>query len=224
MHVSTTIRTATVGLAVAAIAACSDTPSAPQQAQRQLAPAVGFFADKGGTANSASGDAHNYGDPNAPLDSATFTFNAADGKLLTFGQSFIYIPGNAICDPSSGYGAGTWNTPCAPYTGTVTIQVVWSTRNGHTYAEFEPAMRFDPNQNVYLVLFDRTVRNNKNLGLLWRDVTGGWVNEALGDPSLGAVSINGSLVGRRIKHFSGYNVSAGGCDPTVDASCGSGGF
>ncbi len=224
MHVSTMIRTATVGLAVAAIAACSDTPSAPQQAQRELAPTVGFFADKGGTPNSAAQDARKYADKNSPVYSATFTFEAASGKLLTFGQSSVYIPANAICGPSSGYGPGTWNQPCTPYTGTVTIQIAWSTRNGHTYAEFEPAMRFDPNQKVYLVLFDRTVRNNKNLGLLWRDVTGGGVNEALGDPSLGAVSINGSLVARRIKHFSGYNVSAGGCDPTVDASCGSGGF
>lgn len=224
MHVSTMIRTATVGLAVAAIAACSDTPSAPKQAQRELAPSVGFFADRGGTPHNASQDARTYADKNSPVDSATFTFDAGSGKTLTFGQSFVYIPGNAICDPSSGYGPGTWNQPCTPYSGTVTIQVVWSTRSGHTYAEFEPAIRFDPNQKVYLVLFDRSVGNNKNLGLLWRDTTGGWVNEALGDPSLGPVSISGFLVMRRIKHFSGYNVSAGGCDPTVDPSCGSGGY
>ncbi len=224
MHVSTMIRTATVGLAIATIAACSDTPSAPQQAQRQFLPATGFFADRGGNPHDAGADARKNADANAPVDSTAFDVDATRDNVLRFGQSYVAIPKNAICDQNSSYGIGTWDKPCKAYKGKLTISVAWSFRGGHTYAEFEPAMRFAPTQTVFLALYDKSAPKSKNIAMLWRIPDGGWINEALTDPSLGAASVSNFLVVRRIKHFSGYNISAGGCDPTVDPSCGSGGF
>ena len=128
----------------------------------------------------------------------------------------IDFPANAICDiATSSYGPGEWNQPCTPTTSLVRITAKsWVDAAGHPHVDFEPAMRFSPelSEGVVLHLRDRRAALDPNAkvlycsGLLNLDC----VDESIADPSV-AVKFDApnGFVYRRIKHFSGYNVTAG---------------
>ena len=235
MHVSMLVRRSFALLVVAAAAsACSDAPSAPRAAQ-QRAPydvaALQPLDARGGPGAEMRG-------PKGPRGAASDSENTLDitidpnvSRAYAFGQNWIYFPAHSICDPAtSGYGMGTWDTPCTPVDGPVTITVHWSSRGGLAYANFEPALRFVPAdaRNVlrWVIL---SLHSNRKLPdvddyTILYDAGDplGWVNEELTDPTLHAwINPLTNSVSRRVKHFSGYMLASGystGLGGTVDAS------
>ncbi len=204
---------------MAVLAACSDSPVQSHQATSMSTPAA-VSAGWGNYSHDANGDAHTYADPGSAFASATVSVDPNQPHLLQFGLHTLTLPAGSICDPSSSYGLGTWDLPCTPATQPITIQAVWATRRGHGYIEFQPALRFVPGKVVMLTIWDKVAIKNGSAFIGWRDPNGGWVNEALTDPSLKTwIAPGGFMATRRIKHFSGYNIISGeSCDPTTDLS------
>ena len=163
-----------------------------------------------------------------------FRVNNAEGITRRIGDHVINIPANAICDlTTSGYGVSYWNAPCTPLRGSVVITAtVLKGIDGEPYIDFQPAMRFAPNKEV--TLFMREARSNGRLQLAIKycDNLGYCVDESLTDASLKPFRIGTtSIIGRRVKHFSGYTVvyegdCTGSVTPLGDGTfaCEDGGF
>src|SRR5690348_16799601 len=142
MHVSTLVRRCSALLVVlAAASACSDAPVAPSAHER---PAFDIDAlqpdmargDRGSKTALAGGDTDNV---------LTFTVDPNVSHSYGFGENWVYFPARSICDPAtSGYGIGTWDTPCTPLQQKIDITVHWSNKGGHAYASFSPDLRFVP--------------------------------------------------------------------------------
>lgn len=222
MHVSTTIRAGVLIAMAAVLAACADSPSAPQQLR---ASGLGLAA----TSATATG----HGRPNVDTTRTTTSFvvDPTVSQTYRFGNHSVRFPAYSICDPaSSGYGAALWDTSCTPLTTPITITATWTNKHGHAFVDFQPALRFVPAEAgdtaryVMLTLNDSyQVTSNGGYSILWQRPSDGlWVDEGAVDPTEQAViDTTGNTVSRRIKHFSGYNVSASvdACDPTVDSFC-----
>ena len=120
----------------------------------------------------------------------------------------INIPANAICDlATSGYGTTFWNKSCAPMKGSVVITAtVLEGPDGEPYIDFQPAMRFAPNKEVTLFFRDKK-GGEKNVTVKYCDNGGVCTDESLNDASLKPFVINKNIIGRRVKHFSGYVVA-----------------
>lgn len=213
MRVSTLIRGSLVGLAVAALAACSDSPAAPNQARTIAIQAPAYLkADRGPKPRAgASDNAKVFADRNAAFDSTSFDLSPMGG-VFKFGSHVLYVAPGALCDLSSPYGVQYFNdaASCAPATQSVKVTAVWATRRGHAYIEFEPALRFNPAPDAppaILALFDKVAITSGD-AILWRDPNTGWIDESLTDPTLATQYEGTNVAWRRIKHFSGYNVSA----------------
>jgi hypothetical protein len=81
---------------------------------------------------------------------------------------------------------------------------------GHPYVEFSPDLRFSPDKEVYLYLKDGKRTSAQTLSINWCP-TGGTtcIDESLTDPSLATKRVGkSSILGRRLKHVSGYNIVA----------------
>ena len=126
----------------------------------------------------------------------------------------IYLSANAICDPqTSGYGPDTWETPCALLQKQITITATsWVDTAGHPFVEFSPALRFNPDDDapVWLLLIDRFGARDPGTRIVYCTDDGSCIDESLTDPELATQrdEKKGYLY-RRIKHFSGYNISSG---------------
>jgi len=158
---------------------------------------------------------------NVPLtvenDTTYATFTVAPDQAETFvfdRHSAIAFPAGGICDPStSSYGPTEWDQPCEPAAGPVTVAVKkYVAPNGHVSVEFQPALRFNPaSEGVVLYLEDV----DDGTPLWFKDIlyctdAGLCHDESLTDPSLETYNDPATgLLGRRIKHFSGYVVSVG---------------
>ena len=227
-------RSAALLVVLAAASACSDAPSAPRAATPQAPYDVaalqplnargGVSAEMGGPKgpNAATADSENV---------LAITVDPNVSRTYAFGQNWIYFPARSICDPAiSGYGLGTWDTPCTPLGTPLTITVRWSNKGGLAYARFDPELRFVPADArsilrwVILSLHDsKNVRSQNDYSILY-DAGGsvGWVDEELTDPTLHAwIDPFTNSVSRRIKHFSGYMLAsgfAGGMGGISDAS------
>jgi hypothetical protein len=227
MDVSMLIRRRLPLLAVvAAAAACSDGPIAPPVAERPAfdMEALQPLATKGGEKNSSSAYSK---DGNEKV--ATLTIDPNSARTYTFGEHWIYFPARSICDPAtSGYGETLWDAPCTPVTTPIKVTVHWSTKGGHAFARFTPELRFVPaaadNSSRWIILSlhdQRPVRHTDVYCILYNGAeSDGWVDESLADPTLRAWKdlAHNSIV-RRIKHFSGYMVSAAYFDlGGIDAS------
>jgi hypothetical protein len=150
----------------------------------------------------------------------TYSWNvntAQNNPQLMFGNSYISIPANAICDiPSSGYGPSYWNTPCTPATGTVTITAtVTGAGTDNPSVEFQPALRFNPATTVTLLLAASDTATLDNMTIIEYCSSGtpsltnsSCFNEAISDPSLtSVVNFSNMTVTRQVKHFSGYLIA-----------------
>ena len=160
----------------------------------------------------------------------TFVVDPTVTQTYKFGNHSVRFPAYSICDPAtSGYGESLWDTSCTPLAAPITITATWSNRHGHAYVDFQPALRFVPaaaGDTANYVLLTLNENNNSVVStsggytILWqRPSDGMWVDEGAFDASEQAlIDQNGNNVSRRIKHFSGYNVSASldTCDPTLD--------
>lgn len=220
MRVSMMIRSGLVGFAVAALAACSDTPVMPH-AERSIdlqgpAYARADHGPRAGHGPKATSDpltsVRRNGDRNAAIDSGTFTLTS-QGGTFQLGLHTLIVPPGALCDLSSPYGTAYFDdaSSCVKPAAPIQVKAVWSTRRGHAYVEFEPALRFDPAADappVILALHDKQSVDNGSFQILWLNEDGQWVDESLTDPTLRTFVFGRDVVARRIKHFSGYNVSA----------------
>jgi len=218
MHVSMQVRRSIALVVVlAGAAACSDTASAPRPAERPafdvqaLQPLASRGAGYGGpgTRDSRSSEGN---DDNV----ITLQIDPNVSRTYAFGDNWIYFPSRSICDPAtSGYGPTLWDTPCTPLTRPITVTVKWSSKGGYSYATFSPELRFVPADSrtvsrwVILSLHpNRKLHEADTYDILY-SWNGGWIDEALIDPTLKAWldPLHNSIY-RRVKHFSGYMVAA----------------
>ena len=229
MHVSMLVRRSVALLAViVAAGACSDA-NAPRQAERPAFDVQALQPEM-----SRSGGPRGPGERTSEGDSntATLTIDPNVSRSYAFGQSWIYFPAHSICDPAtSGYGPGLWDTPCTPVSQPVTITVQWNRRGGYAFAHFSPELRFVPadarTPYRWVVLSLHTNRQLHAVDaytILYDAGAGNWVDESITDPTLRAwLDPLHNAVYRRVKHFSGYMLSAGmdtGLGGVGDASSG----
>lgn len=124
----------------------------------------------------------------------------------------VYFQAGSICDPLvSSYGPGTWDAPCTPLNRAITLRVsTWRDAAGNPYVDFQPALRFVPNKYVVIYMVDGQLPTTFNpRSILYCTDDAVCVDEAQADPSL--VSYFDASRGtyfRRVKHFSGYVISA----------------
>jgi hypothetical protein len=151
--------------------------------------------------------------------SVTFRVDNSEGIVKQVGSHVISIPAGAICDPmTSGYGTSMWDQACDAMRGSIVITAtMFSGPNGEPYVDFEPAMRFAPEQNVMLFLLANAATTPVEMNVKYCDNLGYCVDESIADESLRPFHVtNSSIIGRRVKHFSGYVVVSGEeCTGTV---------
>jgi hypothetical protein len=209
MRVSKMVRWAGLASVMALVAACSDAPTAAPAAV--AADGEMAFA-KGGNGKST-------------VDSKVFTVIPGQGSQVSFGNFTLYLPANALCAQNQGYGREYWNQPCDLEKSPVNFTATWTVKDGEANLSFNRDVRFNPAVKVYLSV--KAVGNWKNTdAILWQEGTGSkaqWVDEGTYDRDMRTYSANGgTLLWRRMKHFSGYNVGHGECDSLLDPSCGNG--
>ena len=146
-----------------------------------------------------------------------FTIDPTTATLFTVGGTHaLYIPAHAVCDlATSSYGPGEWDKPCTPMARPLVITAKsWKNAQGLPQVDFSPSLRFNPNAEgnvtLYLAIMSRK-KLKSSPSILYCAVAGAvCVNEQLTDPTLAThTDTKDGYAFRRIKHFSGYNVSSG---------------
>jgi hypothetical protein len=185
--------------ALAVVSACGDSSTVAPVAQAPVAKAPANYSQVG--------------------DPVVFRVDNAYGATQLIGGQVVSIPAGAICDPAtSGYGPTYWDQPCDPLVGSVEITAtVFTNSFGQPYVDFQPAMRFSPDQQVMVFMRDGTTDPSKLTGMMYCNADLVCVDESLADPSLKPFRVTRShIIGRRVKHFSGYNVNwEGDCPGTA---------
>jgi hypothetical protein len=165
------------------------------------------------------------------------TFDPQQNQVFSLGPNRLEIPANAVCAlGTTSYGPAFWNSPCAPQTSPVQLTVtIKNASSDHPSVEFQPAMRFNPQTNVSLYIYVPNVSptdaknwvitycpnsgsgslstssSGSGSGSTSGSTSGKCVNEALTDSDLQTyIDYNASVLFRRLKHFSVYQVDAGG--------------
>jgi hypothetical protein len=228
MRVSMLVRWGTALAAAIMLAACSDTatapPSAPARPRLSDKQFEQWLLDNGG----ASRDGRGRKDRTDSVWTQDFVVDPTQPSTIKAGDHKVFFPANSICDPAtSGYGEDVWDAPCAPLGTPITIHATWSSKYGHAYIDFQPALRFvptsDPSQYVTITMKDYfDLDPSYHYPIFWyRPSDGVWVDESVDDASLASSEdVSGSRVTRRLKHFSGYLVGAGEvCDAWSGTSC-----
>jgi hypothetical protein len=157
-------------------------------------------------------------------EGTVFTVRNSQEILQKIGSHAIYIPAGAICDPvTSGYGSTMWDKTCKPMKGSMTITAnVFYGPGGEPYIDFQPALRFAPDKQVYVFFREGRTNGLWQASVEYCNNLGYCVDESIADPSLKPFRIdNTSIIGRRVKHFSGYVVMyndacLGNPEPTGD--------
>jgi hypothetical protein len=135
------------------------------------------------------------------------------GAIQLGNDNRIMFPNGAgsVCDiATSSYGPGTWNAPCSRSAVPVVITArTWTDARGLTHADFQPAMRFVPSDEIILSMKNRDGRIASDMRIDFCSLTG-CVNEAAADPTVATyLDRRAQNAFRRIKHFSGYMVTVG---------------
>jgi hypothetical protein len=205
---------AALALLIGVGAACHDAPTAARNVGGPSLPAL-KKSSNGVTAATPS-----------PAGGYDFTVDPSETQTFLFGDHGIYFPAHSICDPAtSAYGPNEWDQPCAPLATAITIHVDVSEVDGHPRVDFAPALRFvpkplsDDRHWVILYLRDDSAAESPKHGrhrhsarefnILWAAPDGTLVDESIYDSTMRTRvhSLSGT-VSRRIKHFSGYLVTA----------------
>jgi hypothetical protein len=154
--------------------------------------------------------------------SAEFTVDQ-DGGYFRMGKHGIVFPRSAICDPErSSYGPGTWDANCPVLRRPIRIRAELRSQDGREWVDFTPALRFrpsnDPSDWVWIyMLAGEAAFTDRSLNILWSPAIGvPGIDESLDDPTL-RTYVAGGYAYRRIKHFSGYNVTSGRAPGMDDA-------
>lgn len=165
-----------------------------------------------------------------------------NGGTYHVGDFDIVMPAGAVCDPgSTKYGARHWDDDCVAATRSITVDVVAKKHGRSVSVDFEPDLRFRPRAGWVVIqtraygdlLTSSSVRQLsvsapffQSFAILYVPKGGNSrIDErrSTGDASMVThVDLRSGLVWRRVKHFSGYLVTAGyKCDPTapIDAQC-----
>jgi hypothetical protein len=189
---------------VAGLAACSDGLVAPQK-EAPSTPA----GNLGGSMEALTGsDTVRF---NITIDPSRETdYFLGDGNSLRF-------PAHSLCDPTkSTYGMGEWDKPCVKATSPLTVGVrAWLDSHGQPRVDFSTHVRFvpsnDQSQWVKLTFGDLQASLDPFYNILYCATADGYcIDESKTDPTL--LTLRNPLtgkIGRRIKHFSGYNVAVG---------------
>jgi hypothetical protein len=207
---NTATRTVLLGLAVT-LAACSDNSMVSPKAS---APASTVRPISGGGSSAAL----------TSWDTTRFyiTIDPSQQTVYNLGAgNTIVFPAGSLCDPTSSYGVAEWDQPCAVATAAITINVMaWLDGAGKPRVDFSQHVRFVPTSNpaakVNLTFADLEASVNSMFGIYYCPVVGqACIDESKTDPTL--ITIQNPATGqitRRLKHFSGYVVSADDCsDP-----------
>jgi hypothetical protein len=165
----------------------------------------------------------------------TFTLTSDGGSFDVGGGFFtLNVPANAVCSLASSYGPGTWDDECTTLgqDESITVTATFGINGGGPAVDFSPELRFSPNAQVTLStslyaqiltagadFFRQHPSTLSFFGMYYAPTFGAdVVTDAGSDPSLVThISLTTGLVWRRIKHFSGYNVTSGlACTPSPD--------
>ncbi|GJG88283.1 hypothetical protein tb265_34640 [Gemmatimonadetes bacterium T265] len=144
----------------------------------------------------------------------TFTYNPATGTSINFAnRAQVNIPAAAVCDPrTSGYGKTTWDAKCTPLTTSMSFTVrAWTNSSGNSSAVVSPDVRFVPGKVASLFIAAPSSSPTAKPVIQWcTSAITGCVDEGATDATLTTQYAQAQGVAyRRIKHFSGYNVSWG---------------
>jgi hypothetical protein len=217
-----------LGGIVVASSACSVDGITPTSSERSLSPAASPLASEGSDSGPGSGSGL------GSLTDGTYSFNVDPriDQVVTVGQNRVVLPANSVCAIGniSGYGPTLWDNGCNPQKKPFTLTVtVAGSGTENAALDFQPAMRFDPTKTVTMSIFVPNLSSGSavdwrifycptpsgkpgsRLGtnLMRSDLS--CVDESLTDPSLSVtVDYQNSLLTRRLKHFSAYQIERGG--------------
>jgi hypothetical protein len=214
-------------LILLALAGCRDGVVSPTEsptlAPPAVAPASVRLAPQGRPRLALSGG--------LPDSTAVDFYVGAGGGVFYTGNHAVVFPAGSVCDPAaSTYGPGTWDDACSPLQSTLKVHAEVRRRDGATWVDFTPALRFVPSTNsskwVWMVMYSPEAKDAtgdlSRFNILYAPTLGGKpVDETATDSSLRTYVDTWSGVSiRRIKHFSayeqGYGVGAGrsceGCE------------
>jgi hypothetical protein len=148
--------------------------------------------------------------------SADFTVTSSGG-YFRMGKHGIVFPRNVICDPAtSSYGREFWDAECEVLRAPIRIHAELRVQDGREWVDFSPELRFKPSGWAFewVWIFMRTdaaTLPDPSLKILWSPAIGvPGIDESVDDPTQRTfVSPWSGYAYRRIKHFSGYNVTSG---------------
>jgi hypothetical protein len=214
----------TAAAAMFALAACSDGTTGPQATEaRALSPSSSPAFDFGG-------GGRQFGD-----QTSDFTVTSRGGSFSVNGLFTLDFPENSVCNPDrSSYGNGEWDKSCSTLRTGESIKVKAKIRLSATgiSVDFSPELRFSPSTTVVIStdVFANVLQANSSyfaahhsalsfLAMSYSPSLGGpTIADYASDASLIThVNLGSGKVWRRIKHFSGYNVTNGdSCSPSPD--------
>jgi hypothetical protein len=164
-----------------------------------------------------------------------------NGGIYHVGDFDIIVPAGAVCDPATTkYGVKHWDDDCTPLTQSITVNVVAKKQAHGVSVDFQPDLRFRPSAgwvtiqtNAYSsLLTSNAIRQLSPTSSFFQSFailyvpTGGWAHidevRSTSDASLAThIDRQTGLVWRRVKHFSGYLISAGFSCPSLadDGTC-----
>lgn len=204
----TSLTAAFVGIAAVALGACQDNPTAPVRAEAIDVAAAPVLETPTGARLTLATSAITVATINPTVDNV---YVSSEGHRLV-------IPAYSICNvATSGYGPSTWNNACSPQILPLTFTI--TTKLGHDgrpRVDVFPDVRFSPSKTVYVQFRDASAANAASALINYCPTLGAeCIDESKTDPSLRTyTSPTTGTVYRRIKHFSGYNVTFGfACEP-----------
>jgi hypothetical protein len=215
-----------VGAVAALAVACQDAVGPTRSANPLAASSAASFSKGGSNSNRTE------------LGTLALSPN---GGTYRVGDFDIVVPAGAVCDPATtSYGVKHWDEDCTPASQTVTVNVVAKRHGQDVSVDFQPDLRFRPSAGWVIIrtnaysslLTSSSVRQLsaiasffQNFAILYAP-SGGRANidevRSTGDASLVThVDLQTGLVWRRVKHFSGFIISAGFSCPSVaeDGTC-----
>jgi hypothetical protein len=163
----------------------------------------------------------------ADTQSTLLVFDPAQGGQYSLGNgNKLYIQPGGICDLGSEYGPAAWDLPCKLADLPVVIVArTWYDASQHPHVEFSPALRFvprDDGSSAELWLNDKAAADDDASVIRYCDELKCY-DESAGDRSLATLHDKSQgFVFRRIKHFSGYQVSTGRDGEPADSTGGGG--
>jgi hypothetical protein len=149
----------------------------------------------------------------------SFVVDPTKGSIIVLGsttQHIIAMPANSLCNPTTNtYGPTEWLKPCSLATAPINFKVkTWKDVTGRPHAEFQPAIRFTPDdtKKVRLYFQDPALTNYSVVFIPYCNAAMVCVNEETNDAALqtyvAPALTGGYWVYRTLRHFSGYNVTA----------------